>query len=301
MDSTGGRSTGRRAVRAKVLAEAIKVLAADYRADEWPAIEKILQKAGLTLQYQRPVSLTPTHRKDRVPVPNDRSWELVCYLFGVRSKADLEAVLDLADLERRIDHSVPDQQRDRLDSRVRRLALREKITAPDATYRPPFRMADLEPLVSLVNLAPLRLSRWYVARLISELHRLSWEGSDAERRRARALGERLGKAVIQPLGKGKRPSFSIPDFRQAAALYESLKGDAFSFSKHWSKGLSTRKDALNNLLQLHPAVSAETLGFLLDLARSSQIRTPRSLVIAALRKQFGIHSDSYVYRRMRLT
>ncbi len=312
--SRGGQSFKQASWR--TIARAVKELSGAYRHDEKLAVAGILvRESGL------PLSASRAEKKDRGPVLEEEKWELVRYLFGIRSKADLEAVVALAHLEKRIDKAIPDRDRDRLDARVRRLALKEKATAPDAEYHPPLQVDDLEPVVELVNRSPLRLCRWYVARLISHLHELAWSTTATKREPARELGSRLGRAVTQPLGKGRVFRVDPYLFRRQATLYEEAASDAFAYATQLrreaataallkkDKALSrtiagstiTREGAICRLSKAHPQVPTETLAFLLDTARLPQVKTPHHLLITALRKRFPINSDRHVYRRLRLT
>jgi hypothetical protein len=225
-------------------------------------------------------------------LPARKEWDSLCHYFGIRSEEDLKTVLDLADLQMRIDRAIPDTGRERLDLSVRRLARKENPTAPEARYHPPNRTRDLAPLVTLVNRAPSYLGRWYVSRLISELHLLAWEGSDTERKRAREFGLRLGKAVTQALGRGRRRAFSLEVFRYTAVLYDKLNGDALTFSKQ----CASAGEAQDALRRMYPRVPNDHLKILVSVGRSSQTRTHRQLFLGALRKRFSIKSDRHVYR-----
>lgn len=281
----------------RVLVEFIASLLANatagFRGDEWLAVDRIFQKAGLPLRSMR-AGRRPTIAAAKgkwTRVPSGSEWDLICHLFGIRSDDDLERVLDRAGLEKRTDAALPDPERTRLDSTVRRLARKETLMPPEATFRPPNRTRDLSPLIHLVSRAPSYLCRWYVARLISQLHLLAWEGAEAERKRARALGLRLGKAVTQPLGQGRPRAFSMEVFRHTAALYEKLKGDAFTFSKR----LTTR-EAMGALRETYPGLPEADIALLVSTARSTRIKTPHGLRLVALRKRFSIRSDRHVYR-----
>jgi hypothetical protein len=202
---------------------------------------------------------------------------------------------------------VPVRRRDRLDRAVRALARQESrqgVTIyhskpkdnqgrQERRYLPPYRAQTLALLVDLVNSDPMRLSRWYVASLLHGLHVLGWNGSAAEKRRARALGSRLGKAVTQPLRKGRIPSLSPLIFREHAALYKSLVPDVFGFTRT----NTPRKEVVTRLLEAHPKAPRKEIEYLVDLARSPGVKTPHRLLIAALRSRFpNIQHDRSIYR-----
>jgi len=265
-------------------------MGADCRHDEKLAIAEILiRESGL------PLGGLCVAKKDRSAVLEEGKWELVRYLFGIRSKADLEAVVDLADLEKRIDEGVPDRERDRLDASVRRIALKERITPPHAKYRPPFRVADLESLVLLVNRSPLYLSRWYAARCIQDLHLIAWEGPARERRRAVALSTRIGKAIGQSLGSGRQLEIPPVPFAMRVLFLKPFTRRAFEIAK---KG-QDRDDAVNRLQKEYPTVPWGECQWFIECART--LRTPRALLIKGLARWYPDTSRRHIYRLLQKT
>ena len=291
----------------RTIAAAIKKLVAECPPPQKFGMTGIfIKESGLPVEEwcSRDTRPRPAEMGKWSRLPDRGEWDLICHLFGIRSKEDLEAVLDLADLEKRTDDVMPDRERDRLDVEVRKLVRQKSRRAitihskksdrrpaiPESPWLPPYKVKSLAPLVDLIDRSPMRLSRWYVSRLLLGLHLLGWEGTEAEKERARDLGYRLGKAVTQPLGKGRQRTFSLTEFRYTAALFDKLKGDAFTFAN------LSRKEAIVALARSHKNVPVRTLAFLVDTAKSTHPKTPRKLFLLALAKQFGIKAERHVYR-----
>ena len=227
------------------LASALAIATAGFRSDEWLAVDRIFQQAGLPLRLlqvgpEETISTAkskrtnassgkrhshrvrnlkengkstrtkrPSHRQIRIPSSSARA--ALCDLIGISSDRDLRETLEFARLVRDSDRARAKQdptgwkELQALDRQVRGLALRRAYGDVGENLSPPNTLSDLKALPKLIRLDHTRLCAWYVQHLIRQVQIWSTEGNQTQRNQARHLVEEIGKALVLSAGRCRPP------------------------------------------------------------------------------------------------
>ncbi len=206
------------------LASALTNATAGFRRDEWLAVDRIFQQAGLPLRLLRvgPEETISTAKerwthaasgrspsRRQIRIPSSSEWAALCDLIGVSSNRDLRETLEFARLVRDTDCARAKQdptgwkELRALDRRVRVLALRRANGDVGANLSPPNTLSHLKALPKLIRLDHTRLCAWYVQHLIRQAQIWSTEGNQTQRNQARHLVEEIGKALVLSAGRGR--------------------------------------------------------------------------------------------------